>query len=197
MNRTQCRLTVLLAALLLMTPAQAVAQDDFARIREAMSKLSTLVGEWDATYVFHNPDGSTTRQSATYSIAEALDHTYLQWHVTRFTKAEPPKTTSMIIFTTFNPTTHRYDETYFYSRWAMRVTETGEFDEARKEFTTTAFIPLEDGKRDENVRTVLNLKHPNRLAYTHYSRYNDEKVERMDLEVILVRRSAGKTAKAM
>jgi hypothetical protein len=116
-----------------------------------------------------------------------LDKTYFQWEVERHPKNEPGKSRSFLVFTTFNPRSNRYDQTYFYSRWAIRVTETGEFDDAKREFRTTAFIPLEDDVHDENVRTVLKFADPDHATYTHYSRYSHEKSERLDLEIQLTR----------
>jgi len=87
------------------------------------------------------------------------------------------------VFTTFNPRSNRYDETYFYSRWALRVVEEGVFDDAARELRTTAFIPLEDDVHDENVRTILRFTDPDHATYLHYSRYSHEKSERLDLEI--------------
>ena len=81
----------------------------------------------------------------------------------------------------------QYDSTYLYTRWAIRVTETGEYDAATRQFRTKAFIPKEDGVHDENVHTVTDLKDPNKIVYTHFSRYDNQSTERMDVEITLTR----------
>jgi len=123
----------------------------------------------------------------TYEIAPVLDGTYLKADMAMHRKEDPTKERSFLIFTTFNPQSGKYEQTYFYSRWALRVTETGEYDSQAKEYRTTAFVALEDGTRDENVRTITRLSDPNNIVYTHYSRYADEKSERMDVQITLTR----------
>lgn len=182
MRTTLICLTALISTAL---PALARAeQRQYPRIREAMSRLEPLVGKWDAAATFHDADGST-EEVGTYSIRPVLDDTYLEWQVELHHKGDPKRSHSFIVYLTFNPTTNHYDATYFYSRWALRVTETGEWDEAKREFRTRAFIPLEDGVHDENVRTSTSLKDPARIVHKHYSRYSHQKSERMDLEITL------------
>ncbi len=68
----------------------------------------------------------------------------------------------------------------------VKVTETGEYDEATRDFRTRGFIPLEDGVNDETVRSITSLKDPNKIIYTHYSmRSPAETCQRMDLEMVL------------
>lgn len=83
----------------------------------------------------------------------------------------------------------RYDGTYFYSRWALQVTEAGEYDAAAHEFRTVAFIPKEDGVHDESVHSIMRLIDRNRIEYQHFSRHSDEAVERMDVSFALTRES--------
>jgi hypothetical protein len=99
-------------------------------------------------------------------------------------KNEPSRYHGFIIYVTYNPATQKYESTYFYTRRAMRVSETGEFDDAASEFRTKAFIPLGDGVHDENVRTVTDLKDPNKIVYNHYSH---QTAERMDVQITLTR----------
>jgi hypothetical protein len=75
----------------------------------------------------------------------------------------------------------------FYSGWALRVTETGEYDDKSKEFRTVAFIPLEGGIHDENVRTITRFAETRHIQYLHYSRYNGESNEHNDLTIKLTR----------
>ncbi len=101
-------------------------------------------------------------------------------------KQDPKRYRKLTSFVTFNPRSNQYDSTYFYNRSALRVTETGDFDEATKEFRTKGFIPLEDGVNDETVRTITSLKDPTKILYKHYSRRSPkETCERMDLEIVL------------
>ena len=169
-------------------PAQTDPAADYAKIREGLSKLTPLVGKWNAVALFHSGD-KVTEQDGTYDIGWALDETYLEFRVQLHRKNDPSRPHGFIIYLTYNPATQQYESTYFYTRWALRVSETGTFDAASKQFRTTAFIPREDGVHDENVRTISDLKNPNKIVYTHYSRYNNETAERMDLQITLTRES--------
>lgn len=151
-----------------------------------MDKLIPLVGNWNATWKFHR-DGEIIERVGTDTISFVLDSTYLQWKVERHPKENPERSQSMLIFTTFNPRTNKYETTHFYNGSALRVTANGDYDAATHKLKEKAFIPLEDGVRDENVRTIIDLSDPNKIVYTHYSKFNDEPTERMDLEIILTR----------
>jgi Protein of unknown function (DUF1579) len=161
-------------------------EDQHVRIRQEMEKLAPLVGEWDATWKFHR-DGTKIERVGTDSIAFVLDHTYLRWEVERHPKDDPNRSQAMLIFTTFNPGTNKYDTTCFYKGSALRVTANGDYDPGRRQLREKAFIPKEDGVRDENVRTIIDLSDPNNIVYTHYSKFSDEPAERMDLEIVLKR----------
>jgi hypothetical protein len=69
----------------------------------------------------------------------------------------------------------------------LRVTEDGVFDQQAKELQTSTLIPLEDGKRDEHVRSIYRLTGTNAFTLFHYSRYSDEPKERLDLVIKLHR----------
>lgn len=176
--------TMAIAILALISTATMARSEPghYEKILAGMAKLAPLAGKWNAVWKFHDKDG-VTELVGTHTIKPVLDGTYLQWEVERHPKNEPGKSRAFLVFTTFNPRSNRYDQTYFYSRWALRVTETGDFDEAKAEFRTTAFIPLEDDVHDENVRTVLKFADPNHATYLHSSRYSHENSERLDLEI--------------
>jgi hypothetical protein len=178
------RLAALIFAVLGTTAA--AQEDQHANIRQGLNKLMPLIGTWNATWRFHRTDG-VTEELGIHSISFVLDDTYLQWKIERHRKENPERSRSSLIYTTFNPRSNEYEQTYFYSGSALRVTETGEYDDAKHQFKTTAFVPLEDGVHDENVRTITDLSDRNRVVYTHYSRYTNEPAERMDLEIILER----------
>ena len=163
--------------------ADAGSVSDYAKIRAGMNKLVPMIGKWQADAVFQ--DGH--ENVGTYDIHWALDDTYLEMEVDLHRKNDPSQRHGFVIYVTYSPATRHYESTYFYTRWAMRVTETGEFDDIANEFRTKAFIPLEDGKRDENVRTITELKNPNKIVYDHFSRYSDQASERMDVRITLTR----------
>lgn len=157
---------------------------DYTSIRRGMSKLAPVVGKWRAVALFH--DGAKiSEREGTYDVQWTLDNTYLEYRVELHRKDDPSHSNGFFIYITYNPATHQYDSTYFYTRWALRVTETGQYDDDTHQFRTKAFIPREDGVRDENVRTVTDLNDPKKIVYTHYSRYSDEPKERMNLEITL------------
>ena len=185
----RCALTAALVVIMIASTLPAHADDpagDFARIHEGMSKLAPMVGKWRATALFHDGD-KLTENDGTYDIGWALEDTYLECHVELHRKDDPSHHHSFVIYITYNPASQHYDSTYLYSRWARRVTETGEYDAAKQEFKTQAYIPLEDGVRNENVHTVTHLQDPNKIVYTHYSRYDNETAERMNVEITLTR----------
>jgi hypothetical protein len=184
-----CRPLAALIVLVVASTLPAYADDpagDFARIHEGMSKLAPMVGKWRATAIFHDGD-KLTENDGTYNIEWALEDTYLECHVESHRKDNPSHHHSFVIYITYNPASQHYDVTYLYSRWARRVTETGDYDADKQEFKTQAFIPQEDGVRDENVHTVTALKDPDKIVYTHYSRYANESTERMDVVITLTR----------
>jgi hypothetical protein len=160
---------------------------EYQKIREAMSKLAPLVGEWNAVYTFHDKDG-VTENVGTESISFILDGSYLEFQWEYHRKNDPSHFRKLVSFVTFNIRTNQYDSTYFYRGNALRVTETGEYDPVLQEFRTRGFIPLEDGVNDEVVRTITGLKDANRILYKHYSRRSPaETCERMDEEVVFTR----------
>jgi hypothetical protein len=164
--------------------AQGRADDSDAIFRN-MEYLKPLIGNWNAAVRFHERDGGIKEEEGSYRISSVLDGTYLEQKVEFHAKDNPGKHHSFLIFITYNPVTKKYESTYFYSRWALRVREAGEYDERTKEYRTTAFIPLEDGTRDENVRTITKLGSSNRIEYEHYSRYSNERTERLNLDVVM------------
>jgi hypothetical protein len=183
--------TVALLALLsgIPTRGQDARQDplaDYAKIREAMSKLAPFVGQWNAVALFHD-DTTITENDGTWEIRWALEDTYLEFRVAMHRKGDPSHHHGFVTFITFNPRTQQYDVTYFYTRWAGRVTETGIYDEKARQFITKAFIPLEDGVHDENVRTINDLSNPNKIIFTHYSQKSNEPKERLQVVFTLTR----------
>jgi hypothetical protein len=184
MKKTSLYIVALvLSAFIIECPA---LDDEHQKSIDGVAKLARLVGKWYAVARFHDKD-RIIENVGTYTIAYVLDHTYLQWEVELHNKDNPKRSQSWVIFTTFNPATNQYNQTYFYSNWAQRVTESGEYDDATKEYKTSALVPLEDGVHDESVRTVTSLKEPDRITYTHFSRYSNENAERMNVDITLTR----------
>lgn len=87
---------------------------------------------------------------------------------------------------TYNPDSSLYEVNYFYNGSNLKVFEKGAYFAGQGEFTTEAFIPFEDGARDERVRTVTRLD-GYKIHHTHYSQYSDEKVEWNDFTAELTR----------
>ena len=169
-------------------PLVAKAQaDDAKAIAAHMDSVTPLIGTWNAVAEFHRRDGTTTEEVGTYKVSWVLERTYMQWEMTLSVRNDPSRHHSMLLLVTYNPATKKYESTYFYSGWAMRVMETGEYDGKSREFRTVAFIPLEDGVHDENVRTITRFAETRHIQYLHYSRYNGESSERNDLTIFLTR----------
>ena len=73
MNRS----IVLNAAILVSLAAICGAQEqEPAKIREGMTKLAPLIGEWKARWKFHGPNG-ITEQTGRHSVGPVLEGTYL------------------------------------------------------------------------------------------------------------------------
>jgi len=189
--RSRNRLRVcagLIAALgLIVSTGAEATPPNVKSIFDHMAKLRPLIGTWKAVIDFHARDGSVNPEAADYLIRPVLDGTYLEWDVTVYPVSNPRTPHSFMIMTTYNPETQKYDQTYFYSRQSLRVTETGDFDDARHEYTTVAFVPREDGVRDESVRTVTRFRDDGHVEYWHYSRYSDEKSPLMNFHATLSR----------
>ena len=178
--------TLLLLVLAISSGDITGQEDEHVQIEQALAKLEPMLGKWTTNWKFHR-DGKVIERVGTDSISLALDRTYLEWKIERHPKEDPSRSYTSLIFTTFDPHTHEYVMTHFYKGSSLRVTATGEYDEATHQLKTKAFIPLEDGVRDENVRAIIDLSDRDRILYTHYSRFNDESAERLDLEIVLTR----------
>ena len=168
--------------------ASAQNRDTASIIKQRMREVATFAGSWRATTAFHNREGQAPeyREAGTYEISWILDSTYLRWDISLHGPLTGQER-SMVIMMTYNPDSLRYEVTYFYSGSPLRVFEAGEYDTTRKEFRTRAFIPREDGIRDENVRTISRITTANDILYEHYSRYSDEGAERNDFTAVLHR----------
>jgi hypothetical protein len=166
-------------------PTALADEAEYQKIRLQMNKLAPLIGKWNVEVTFHHKD-SVTGEVGTWAVTSVLDGTYLEFQTERHLKDNPKRSAKVIWYTTFNPRSNQYETTYFYNRWALRVTETGEYDEGTQEFRTRGFIPLEDGVNDETVRSITSLKDPSKIVYTHYSmRSPAEACQRIDVEMIL------------
>jgi hypothetical protein len=126
-----------------------------------------------------------TEQVAMWSVSSVLDDTYLEFQTERHSKNTPERSAKVVWYITYNPRTNQYEITYFYNKSALRVTETGQYDDATREFRTRGYIPLEDGVNDETVRAIFSLKDQNKIVYTHYSmRTPAEPFQRVDLVMV-------------
>jgi hypothetical protein len=120
-------------------------------------------------------------------VSWTLDDSYLQVRAEHHPRENPSRHHAYITFITYDPITRQYIGTFFYGRSALRVTESGQFDERTHALLTSALIPLEDGKRDEHVRSIYNLGGSHSLTVLHYSQYADEPNERLQLVIELRR----------
>jgi hypothetical protein len=175
------------AALIIACATSAKAQVRSDEIKANMVVLQPLIGTWRVAATFHARNGDIELDDGTFRIASVLDGSYLQVNATLYRHGHPESAHSFIQLITFNPGTKKYDVTYFYSRSALRVSEQGQFDATSRAFTTTAYILQEDGVRNENVRTAMQILNLHHLKYTHYSRYDNEAAETMDLEMVFTR----------
>ena len=154
-------------------------------IYEHMAPLNRLIGKWRVLATFHNREAGPIYNEGKYHIRSVLDGAYIEIDAILWRKGHPEEHYSFLKLLTFDPRNGKFVSTYFYSRSSLRVTEEGEYDDAKQELRTIAFIPKEDGVRDENVHTVMRLADPHKIEYVHFSRYSNEPVERMDLSITL------------
>jgi hypothetical protein len=178
-------ISLLLALITTSSAAQNRAKASL--IREKMRALRPFVGSWSAATVFHERQlgVAETKEVGTYAISFVLDSTYLKWEIL-LRRTDNGRVRSMMILLTYNPDSVRYEGNYFYNGSPLKVFEVGEYNSAREQLRTTAFIPREDGIRDENVRTVTTVD-PTRIVYEHYSRHSDEPAEWNDFSAVLRR----------
>jgi hypothetical protein len=153
-----------------------------------MAKLAPLVGDWSAKAEFRRRNGDRVMQEGIYRVRPVLNGTYLQFEVGLWPVGKPDQSPDFYIFITYDPVSAAYSSTYIYSGWSVRVTEAGIFDDPTKQFRTSAYIPNEDGKRDEIVRTVTDMSSSKEIRYEHYSRFEDELAEAHDLTITLSRK---------
>jgi hypothetical protein len=141
--------TILCAALAFASPAWPQAAGDDRMILGNMAKLKPMIGHWRAAIDYHNRDGSVELRGGDYDIHPVLQDTYLQLDADIYRLNDHAKHHGFMMMTTFNPDTKKFDGTYFYTLWAMRVTEAGVFDDAKQELAVDTFVPKEDGVHDE------------------------------------------------
>ncbi|MGH7982241.1 MAG: DUF1579 family protein [Candidatus Udaeobacter sp.] len=162
--------------------------EQYAKIREGLKKLLPLVGKWDVAVTFHDPDRTLTEEVGTWNVSSVVDDTYLEFQTERHLKDNPKRHRLVLFYVTFNPKSNKYDVTFFYNWSAMRVTLSGEFNDATHELRTRGYIPQEDGTNDETVAEMYYLKDPQRIVYKHYSMRSPSKTaQRLDVEMILTR----------
>jgi hypothetical protein len=118
--------------------------DEHQKTIDGIATLGPLIGKWHAVARFHDKD-RIIENVGTYTISYELDNTYLRWEVELHNKDNSKRSQAWVIYITFKPATNQYNQTYFYSNWAQRVTESGEYDDETKEYKTSALVPLEDG----------------------------------------------------
>jgi hypothetical protein len=162
----------------------AAQENNANTIREHMDLLRPFVGSWSGEYEFHEKDGTTLIEPATWTVSWVLDDTYLQVQAAYHHREDPSRHRAYINYITYDPVTKEYVLTFFYARSA----EDGVFDEQTKELRTFGVVPLEDGKRDERVRNIYKFTGTDSLINFHYSQYIDEPSERLQ-QVIKLRRS--------
>lgn len=139
------RTTLICIAALICTASLVPVRADeaeYVKIREAMTKLAPLADKWNAAVTFHDQDG-VTEEVGTWSVSFVLDDTYLEFQTERHIRDHPERNNKIIFYVTFNPGSNRYETTYFYNRWALRVTETGEYDDRTRERTMSTTKPYE------------------------------------------------------
>jgi Protein of unknown function (DUF1579) len=163
------------------------AAGDDRKILDNMAKLKPMIGRWRAAIDYHNRDGSVELRGGDYDIRPVLRDTYLQLDADIYRLNDRAKHHGFIMMTTYNPDTKKFDGTYFYTLWAMRVTEAGVFDDARQELAVDTFVPKEDGVHDETVHAVWKFNRNGTIEYWHWSRYDNEKAPLMNLHALLTR----------
>lgn len=151
--------------------------------------MAFFAGSWRAETVFYTRKDHVPeyRETGIYKISWVLDTTYLKWDIQLHDKNNSGRKRSILILITFNPDSSYYEENYFYNGSSLKVFEIGNYDKIHRDFTTKAFIPLEDGSHDEHVRTVTHIMAKNSISYIHYSQYSNEPEECNDFSAFLER----------
>ena len=158
----------------------------YERIQQGMQKLLPMVGKWDVAVTFHEPDGRTIQETGRWTVTSILDDTYLEFQTERHLSTDPRRHRLVLFFVTFNPKSNKYDITFFYNWSPLRVTETGNFDDATQQFRTRGYVPDEDGVNDETVAETFDLRDHKRIIYKHYSmRSPRESAQRLDEEMVV------------
>ena len=189
MKRESLCMLILLAVVVLTWATPPSNPDEaarYAKIQEGMKKLLPMVGKWDVAVTFHEPDGRTIQETGTWTVTSILDDTYLEFQTERHLPSDLKRHRLVLFFVTFNPKSSKYDITFFYNWSPLRVTLTGNFDDATQQFRTGGYIPEEDGVNDETVAETFDLKDHKRIIYKHYSmRSPRENAQRLDEEMIV------------
>jgi hypothetical protein len=158
----------------------------FGKIQQGMKKVLLLVGRWDVAVDFHNLDGTSHKETGTWTVTSILDDTYLEFQTERHLSNDLRRHRLVWFFVTFNPKSNEYELTFFYNWSPLRVILTGNFDDSTQQLRTRGYIPDEDGVNNETVAETFELKDPKRIVYKHYSmRSPQETAQRLDVEMIL------------
>ena len=119
-------------------------------------------------------------------VTSILDDTYLEFQTERHLSNDLRRHRLVLFFVTFNPKSNKYDITFFYNWSALRVTETGNFDDTTQQFRTRGYIPDEDGVNDETVAETFDLRDHKKIIYKHYSmRSPRESAHRLDEKMVV------------
>jgi hypothetical protein len=158
----------------------------YAKIHQGTKNLLPLLGKWDVAVDFHNQDGTTHKETGTWTVTSILDDTYLEFQTERHLPNDLKRHRLFLLFVTFDPKSNKYDLTFFYNWSPLRVTLTGNFDDSTQQLRTRGYIPNEDGVNDETIAETFDLNNPKRIVYKHYSmRSPQETAQRLDVEMIL------------
>src|SRR6185436_11775153 len=112
------RITTLI--IFVLTLAQhANSQKSLQVLRQNISALAPLAGDWQVSAREIAPDGRATPLHGTYKISWALDSTYIRIAASLEEDASHKKRGFECLIT-YNPDSSQYEFSYFYTRQAFR-----------------------------------------------------------------------------
>ena len=158
------RICVFGAVVAAMTAAGSLAGAPAPRVDPEHARLTALAGTWDVEMTFKlRPDGQAIPTKGTSTIRTLLGGLFIEEKIEGELNGTPFTT---LAWTGYNTGTKQYEATRIASTNTARITETGHYDDAARQFELTADYSLAGDTWRQ--RTVIQLMSADSMIATSY-----------------------------
>jgi hypothetical protein len=128
------------------------------------ARLTAMSGTWDVEMTFwFKPGAPGVPTKASSTIRSLFDGTFIEERIEGTLNGAPFTT---LAWTGFNTSTHHYEATRIASTNTSRIAETGDYDEATRQFELKAEYPLAGDTWRQ--RTVIHMASADAMTATSY-----------------------------